>query len=335
MLRSEFFCGESQANAARFSLLPNGTIQTETLPRPFLEVPLSLVRDDDVPFEFIVFLDNQQAKGRWVTFEFDPADADPEDAERAFCFWKWDNLPAPTKTQPLIHRSLQTLETEQLQPITSASTQVHAMHVMSRRFGRLMFGSTTECRFQLLPATKDSLWPATWGDYMAWVLLSQVQDHATWEEVRIARAADAEGKLGCLPTGDGIALVFRNSPEAPVQCALELSKRLKAHPELKAAAFFPRARAHTRGSRRVERPPTELIIFGNARGGTPLMQSVQTVGIDLPLKILVWEDTTGKTWISYNEPIWIAQRHSVANAEPVVSKMAAALSAMSKAVKDS
>ena len=77
--------------------------------------------------------------------------------------------------------------------------------------------------------------------------------------------------------------------------------------------------------------PTELIIFGNARGGTPLMQSVQTVGIDLPLKALVWEDTAGKTWISYNEPSWIAQRHSVANAEPVVSKMAAALSAMSKA----
>jgi uncharacterized protein (DUF302 family) len=78
-------------------------------------------------------------------------------------------------------------------------------------------------------------------------------------------------------------------------------------------------------------PPTELIIFGNASGGTPLMQSVQTVGIDLPLKALVWEDTAGKTWISYNEPSWIAQRHSVANAEPVVSKMATALSAMSKA----
>jgi uncharacterized protein (DUF302 family) len=80
--------------------------------------------------------------------------------------------------------------------------------------------------------------------------------------------------------------------------------------------------------------PTELIIFGNARGGTPLMQSAQTVGIDLPLKILVWEDTAGTTWISYNEPSWIAQRHSVANAEPVVSKMAAALSAMSKAAAD-
>ena len=78
-------------------------------------------------------------------------------------------------------------------------------------------------------------------------------------------------------------------------------------------------------------PPTELIVFGNARGGTPLMQSVQTVGIDLPLKALVWEDTAGTTWISYNEPGWIAQRHSVASAEPVVSKMAAALSTMSKA----
>jgi uncharacterized protein (DUF302 family) len=76
--------------------------------------------------------------------------------------------------------------------------------------------------------------------------------------------------------------------------------------------------------------PTELIVFGNARGGTPLMQSVQTVGIDLPLKALVWKDATGKTWLSYNEPIWIARRHGVADAEQVVSKMAAALSAMAR-----
>ena len=74
--------------------------------------------------------------------------------------------------------------------------------------------------------------------------------------------------------------------------------------------------------------PTELIIFGNARGGTPLMQSVQTVGIDLPLKALVWEDAAGKTWLSYNEPSWIARRHNVRNAEQLVSKMAAALKTM-------
>jgi uncharacterized protein (DUF302 family) len=78
-------------------------------------------------------------------------------------------------------------------------------------------------------------------------------------------------------------------------------------------------------------PPTNLIIFGNARGGTPLMQSVQTIGIDLPLKALVWEDAAGKTWISYNKPKWIVQRHNVANAQPIVTKMADLLSAISTA----
>ncbi len=84
----------------------------------------------------------------------------------------------------------------------------------------------------------------------------------------------------------------------------------------------------------VELRPTELIIFGNARGGTPLMQSVQTVGIDLPLKALVWEDASGTTWLSYSEPSWIAHRHGVANAEPVVSKMSAVLSAMARKITE-
>jgi uncharacterized protein (DUF302 family) len=55
--------------------------------------------------------------------------------------------------------------------------------------------------------------------------------------------------------------------------------------------------------------PTDLIIFGNARGGTPLMQSIQTIGIDLPLKALVWNDAAGTTWLSYNDPAWVAIRH--------------------------
>src|ERR1700758_3640731 len=76
--------------------------------------------------------------------------------------------------------------------------------------------------------------------------------------------------------------------------------------------------------------PTELIIFGNARGGTPLMQSMQTVGIDLPLKAVVWEDASAKTWISYNEPGWIAQRHGVSDAKGVVSKMSALLSSLTR-----
>ena len=76
--------------------------------------------------------------------------------------------------------------------------------------------------------------------------------------------------------------------------------------------------------------PSELIIFGNARGGTPLMQSAQRVGIDLPLKILVWRDAADNTWLSYNEPSWIAQRHGVAGQESAVDKMADLLRAIAR-----
>src|SRR3984893_759997 len=51
--------------------------------------------------------------------------------------------------------------------------------------------------------------------------------------------------------------------------------------------------------------PTEVLIFGNAKAGTPLMQSVQTIGLDLPLKALVWQDPSGDTWLSYNDPAWL------------------------------
>ena len=57
--------------------------------------------------------------------------------------------------------------------------------------------------------------------------------------------------------------------------------------------------------------PTDLLIFGNANGGTPLMQSVQAIGVDLPLKALVWQDESRTTWLSYNDPGWLAQRHGL------------------------
>jgi uncharacterized protein (DUF302 family) len=115
----------------------------------------------------------------------------------------------------------------------------------------------------------------------------------------------------------------------------ETMDRLEAEIRAQGVTVFARI-DHAAGAAEVglTLPPIELIIFGNARGGTPLIQSVQTVGIDLPLKALVWEDVGGKTWLSYNEPSWIAQRHSIANAEPVVSKMAAALSAMLRKAAD-
>ena len=57
--------------------------------------------------------------------------------------------------------------------------------------------------------------------------------------------------------------------------------------------------------------PTEVLIFGNPKGGTPLMQSAQTIGLDLPLRALVWQDASGQTFLSYNDPVWLAKRHAV------------------------
>jgi uncharacterized protein (DUF302 family) len=76
--------------------------------------------------------------------------------------------------------------------------------------------------------------------------------------------------------------------------------------------------------------PTEVLIFGNAKGGTPLMQAKQTIGIDLPLKALVWQDAEGKTWLSYNDPAWLAKRHGFGPdlAHPIEA-IAAALKAVS------
>jgi uncharacterized protein (DUF302 family) len=75
--------------------------------------------------------------------------------------------------------------------------------------------------------------------------------------------------------------------------------------------------------------PTELLIFGYARTGTPLMQSAQTFGIDLPLKALVWQDASGTAWLSYNDPAFLAHRHGLDGADnTTVDAMAAALKAI-------
>jgi len=58
-------------------------------------------------------------------------------------------------------------------------------------------------------------------------------------------------------------------------------------------------------------PPTKLLIFGSPKAGTPLMLAAPSVAIDLPLKILVWEDTQGKVWLSYNSPEYLAERHDL------------------------
>jgi uncharacterized protein (DUF302 family) len=77
--------------------------------------------------------------------------------------------------------------------------------------------------------------------------------------------------------------------------------------------------------------PTEVVLFGNPRGGTGLMQAVQTIGIDLPLKALVWQDESGKTQLSYNEPAWLAKRHGLGSgADKTLAAMSSALAAIAK-----
>jgi uncharacterized protein (DUF302 family) len=61
----------------------------------------------------------------------------------------------------------------------------------------------------------------------------------------------------------------------------------------------------------LQMPPTKLLIFGNAKSGTPLMIASPSVAIDLPLKALVWEDSEGRVWLSYNSPDYLKKRHAI------------------------
>jgi uncharacterized protein (DUF302 family) len=91
---------------------------------------------------------------------------------------------------------------------------------------------------------------------------------------------------------------------------------------------------HAAGAATVGMPlrATQLLLFGNPKGGTPLMQDRQTAGIDLPLKALAWEDADGKVWLTYNEAAWIAQRHGLGAASAAaVTAIATGLEKVTKA----
>ncbi len=110
----------------------------------------------------------------------------------------------------------------------------------------------------------------------------------------------------------------------------ETLRRLGAGVEAAGMTIFARI-DHAAGARQagLELRPTTLLIFGNARGGTPLMQAAQTLGIDLPLRALIWDDESGKTWLSYNQPAWLVARHSLdADQYPGVAAIANALAAV-------
>lgn len=75
---------------------------------------------------------------------------------------------------------------------------------------------------------------------------------------------------------------------------------------------------------------TELLVFGNPQGGTPLMECAQTAGIDLPLKALAWQDAAGQVWLSYNDPQYLADRHGAKECATVVQNLRKALAGLAQ-----
>jgi uncharacterized protein (DUF302 family) len=112
----------------------------------------------------------------------------------------------------------------------------------------------------------------------------------------------------------------------------ETLDRLEAEVKAKGLTVFARI-DHAAGAAAVGMTllPTAVLIFGNARGGTPLMQANQLIGIDLPLKVLVWQDTSGQTWLSYYDPAVLARRHGLpAETATVAANLAAVLQALTQ-----
>jgi uncharacterized protein (DUF302 family) len=101
--------------------------------------------------------------------------------------------------------------------------------------------------------------------------------------------------------------------------------RLETVAKQKGMTIFARI-DHSAGAAKVgmKLRSTELLIFGNPEGGTPFIECNQTVGIDLPVKALVWEDASGQVWLGYNDPEFLARRHGVSQC-PAVENMRKAL----------
>lgn len=111
----------------------------------------------------------------------------------------------------------------------------------------------------------------------------------------------------CAHAADGLVAV--KSPHS----AQDTMNRLEVMVKERGLNVFARV-DHAAGAMKVGKTlrPTELLIFGNPQGGTPLMECAQTAGIDLPLKALVWQDEAAQVWLGYNDPAFLGQRHGAA-----------------------
>ena len=126
------------------------------------------------------------------------------------------------------------------------------------------------------------------------------------------------------PIGGYNGVVALKSPHS----ASETMNRLEAQVKQRGLARVDHAAAAARAGRTLR--PTELLIFGNPQAGTPLMECVQTAGIDLPMKALVWVDVQQQVWLGYNDPEWLVLRHTATRC-PAAKTVADALAGIAEA----
>ena len=128
---------------------------------------------------------------------------------------------------------------------------------------------------------------------------------------------------------DANGLVTLPSHHSVAETLERLSKALQA----KGVREFSRI-DHAAGAAEVgmQLRPTTVVIFGNPAAGTPLMQADQRIGLDLPLKVLVWEDADGRAWLTYSDLVWLAARYELADAAaPVAQRLAGILAGFAAA----
>ena len=119
--------------------------------------------------------------------------------------------------------------------------------------------------------------------------------------------------------------------KSPHSVAMTIDK-LTAVLESKGMNIFLRAN-HAEGAAGagLDLRPTEVLVFGNPKVGTPIMQCAQSVAIDLPQKMLAWEAEDGQVYLGYNDPMYLKSRHGIEGCDPVLEKVAGALGNFAKA----
>ncbi len=122
---------------------------------------------------------------------------------------------------------------------------------------------------------------------------------------------------------ENTGIITKTSTVSFEQTYQQLKSVLENNPNLKIIAELDHQ--NNAGSVDLSLNPTRIILFGNPRLGTPLMQNAQTIGLDLPQKILVYQEENGTVKVAYNDPLYLKERHGVTGKEPILEKISNAL----------